>query len=81
MTISNAYIIELSEIFLGVGKTTPIPAILPDMGWHPVFIHNQCNVIHLWWRLMTCLVTAFAEKCLFGIVNCRDVTETRGTIV
>ncbi|CAG2232913.1 unnamed protein product [Mytilus edulis] len=38
--------------FLGVGKTTPIPAILADMGWHPVFIHNQCNVVRLWCRLM-----------------------------
>lgn len=38
--------------FLGVGKTSPIPAITGDIGWTPVHINNQCNAIRLWCRLM-----------------------------
>ena len=38
--------------FLGVGKTAPIPALLADIGWYPIHIHNQCNVIRLFCRVV-----------------------------
>ncbi|CAG2209764.1 unnamed protein product [Mytilus edulis] len=38
--------------FLGVGKTSPIPAITGDMGWTSILVNNQCNIVRLWCRLM-----------------------------
>lgn len=69
MTIPNTYMKELS-IFTW---RRPFSAILADIGWHPGFFHNRCNVIRLWCRLMN-----LPGHSLFAIVKCHDITTTRG---
>ena len=39
--------------FLGVGKTTPIPAICGDFGWTPIHIKQHCNIVRLWHRIVS----------------------------
>ncbi|CAC5422307.1 unnamed protein product [Mytilus coruscus] len=59
--------------FLGISKCAPIPAVLGDMGWLPVYIHTQCNAIPLWCRLMKMPDNRLCRK-----VFCWDIdTSTR----
>ncbi|CAG2224647.1 unnamed protein product [Mytilus edulis] len=59
--------------FLGISKCAPIPAVLGDMGWLPVYIHTQCNAIRLWCRLMKMPDNRLCRK-----VFCWDIeTSTR----
>ena len=37
--------------FLGVSLTTPIPAIMGEMGWYPIHLRTQKNIVRLFCRL------------------------------
>ncbi|CAG2207757.1 unnamed protein product [Mytilus edulis] len=66
--------------FLGVGKTSPIPAITGDMGWTSILVNNQCNIVRLWCRLMKLPDIRISRKAvpvLFRIYVPFDVDKVR----